>query len=65
MKSNFHPLYQSKKSEIVELINNFNSSGIIFGDGNRNTIKLFDLDSTKVNVKSFKKPHLLNAIIYR
>jgi hypothetical protein len=65
MKSYFHSLYQSKQNEIFEIINNFNSSGLIFGDGNRNVIKLFDLDSTKVNVKSFKKPHLLNSIIYK
>ncbi len=65
MKSYFHSLYQSKQNEIFEIINNFNSSGMIFGDGNRNVIKLFDLDSTKVNVKSFKKPHLLNSIIYK
>jgi hypothetical protein len=65
MKSNFHLLYQSKKNEIFEFITNFNTSGLIFGDGNRNVIKLFDLDSKKINIKSFKKPHLLNSIIYR
>lgn len=65
MKYFFHSLYQSKQNEIFEIINNFNSSGMIFGDGNRNVIKLFDLDSNKVNVKSFKKPHLLNSIIYK
>ena len=65
MKSNFHLLYQSKKNEIFEFIKKFNSSGLIFGDGNRNVIKLFDLESRKINIKSFKKPHLLNSIIYR
>jgi hypothetical protein len=65
MQSNFHPLYQSKKNKIFETINNFNTSGFLFGDGNRNVIKLFDFDSIKVNVKSFKKPHILNSIIYK
>ena len=65
MKSNFHILYQSKKNEIFEIINNFNTSGLLFGDGNRNVIKLFDIDDLKVNVKSFKKPHLLNSVIYK
>jgi hypothetical protein len=65
MQSNFHPLYQSKKNKIFETINNFNTSGFLFGDGNRNVIRLFDLDSIKVNVKSFKKPHILNSIIYK
>jgi hypothetical protein len=65
MKTYFHSLYQSKQNEIIEIINNFNKSGLVFGDGNRNVIKLFDLDAKKVNVKSFKKPHLLNSIIYK
>ncbi len=62
---NFNSAYLSIQKEIVSIIENFNNSGLIFGDGNRNIIKIFDLNSTKVNVKSFKKPHLLNSIIYR
>ena len=65
MKSNFHILYQSKKNETFEIVNNFYNSGLLFGDGNRNVIKLFDLESIKVNVKSFKKPHILNSFIYK
>jgi hypothetical protein len=62
---NFNSAYLSVQKEIVSIIQNFNNSGLIFGDGNRNIIKIFDLNSTKVNVKSFKKPHLLNSIIYK
>jgi hypothetical protein len=62
---NFNSAYLSIQKEIVSIIENFNNSGLIFGDGNRNIIKIFDLNFTKVNVKSFKKPHLLNSIIYR
>ena len=62
---NFNSAYLSIQKEIVSIIENFNNSGLIFGDGNRNIIKIFDLNSTIVNVKSFKKPHLLNSIIYR
>lgn len=65
MKSNFHLLYQSKKKDIFEIINNFNTSGLLFGDGKRNVIKLFDLETQKINVKSFKNPHFLNSIIYK
>lgn len=53
------------KKQLVHLVNNFDFQGIIFGDGKRNVIKLFDLDSKKINIKSFKKPHLLNSIIYK
>jgi len=62
---NFNSAYLSKQNEIINIIDNFNSSGLIFGDGNRNIIKLFDVDTIKVNVKSFKKPHLINSIIYK
>ena len=62
---NFNSAYISIQKEIVCIIENFNNSGLIFGGGNRNVIKIFDLNSTKVNVKSFKKPHLLNSIIYK
>ena len=53
------------KSQLFDLIDKFNTSGFLFADGNRNTIKLFDIDDLKVNIKSFKKPHLLNSIIYK
>ncbi|MGC1630947.1 MAG: lipopolysaccharide kinase InaA family protein [Gelidibacter sp.] len=33
--------------------------------GNRNVIKLFDLEGIKLNIKSFKKPNLINQIAYR
>jgi hypothetical protein len=63
-KINFNPSFIAIEEEIIGLIKNFNTSGLLFGDGNRNIIKLFDVASLKVNVKSFKKPHLLNSIIY-
>ncbi|MBF6608203.1 MAG: Kdo domain containing protein [Flavobacterium sp.] len=44
---------------------NFNSDGRLFGDGKRNTIKLFDVDGKIVNIKSFKKPNLINKIAYK
>jgi len=60
--SNIHAFL---KSQLFELIENFNNSGFVFADGARNSIKLFDIDNLKLNVKSFKKPHLLNSIIYK
>jgi len=55
----------SAKKTVSDYINNFNSSGKIFGDGKRNTIKLFDLDGNTINIKSFKIPHLINKIAYK
>ena len=57
--------YTPLKSQLFDFIDNFNTSGLIFADGNRNTIKLFDIENSKVNIKSFKKPHILNSFIYK
>jgi hypothetical protein len=50
---------------IKAFINNFESTGTLFGDGKRNIIKLFELDGKTVNIKSFKKPNLVNKIAYK
>jgi hypothetical protein len=53
------------KNEIIYNINNFNSEGILFGDGQRNKIKLFEFEDKTINVKSFKIPHFINKIAYK
>lgn len=53
------------KDEIIYDINNFGSKGILFGDGQRNKIKLFELDGKTINIKSFKIPHFINKIAYK
>lgn len=50
---------------IKTFINNFKSTGIPFGDGQRNIIKLFELDGKTINIKSFKIPNLINKIAYK
>jgi hypothetical protein len=37
----------------------------LFGNGDRNVIKLFDLEEKKINIKSFKIPNLINKVAYR
>ncbi|CAM4039402.1 lipopolysaccharide kinase InaA family protein [Flavobacterium weaverense] len=52
--------------EILRFIKEFNSSEeIIFGNGDRNVIKLFKLESETINIKSFKKPNLINKVAYK
>jgi hypothetical protein len=53
------------QEQIIYDINNFDSKGILFGDGQRNKIKLFELDGKTINIKSFKIPHLINKIAYK
>lgn len=62
MKLIIHPNYISEKKKISEIIENFDSSGTLFGDGKRNIIKVF---SDSINVKSFKVPTLINKVVYR
>lgn len=60
-----HKDFLSKENEINKSINDFSSSGSLFGDGQRNTIKLFKLDDKTVNIKSFKIPNIINQIAYK
>jgi len=60
-----HKDFLSKENEINKSINDFSSSGIVFGDGQRNKIKLFDLDGQMINIKSFKVPNFINQIAYK
>lgn len=52
--------------EVFFFIEEFNSSlGELFGNGDRNKIKLFDLNGKTINIKSFKIPNLINKIAYK
>lgn len=57
--------FNSIKELILEHILQFNSSGKYFVQGQRNAIKLFEIDGITLNIKSFKKPNLVNKIAYR
>ncbi len=65
MKFKTHPDFVEKESSLVNVIKGFNCSGEVFGNGDRNKIKLFDLDGITINIKSFKIPHFINKIAYR
>jgi hypothetical protein len=65
MKNLFSPYFQFLESEIKGFINKYETTGILFGDGKRNKIKLFDLDGKITNIKSFKAPNFYNQIIYK
>lgn len=65
MQLKIHPAFVEKENYLVSAIKNFNSQGVVFGNGNRNIIKLFDLNGKTINIKSFKIPHLINKIAYK
>lgn len=58
-------VFISKEKEIKKNITDFSSTGLLFGDGKRNTIKLFDLEGKTINIKSFKIPNIINQVAYK
>lgn len=65
MKFVFSEEYKGMEGKIHSFIDNFEQQGRMLGDGNRNTIKIFPLEETKVNIKSFRIPNAINQLAYR
>lgn len=64
MKAVFSEKYQHLQPQIHELIASFDNGGQTVYSG-RNEVKTFDLQKCKINIKAFKKPHLINKVAYR
>lgn len=65
MNFKVNPIFEASTALILDKIKTFNTSGTLFGNGDRNKIKLFSLDDKTVNIKSFKIPNLINKVAYR
>jgi hypothetical protein len=65
MNFKINPVFFNSSAEITDCIYNFDLKGNLFGDGERNKIKLFELDGKTINIKSFKIPNLINKIAYK
>jgi Lipopolysaccharide kinase (Kdo/WaaP) family len=65
MQLQVHPKFQNQESNLSHCITNFDTTGVLFGDGKRNKIKLFELDGKTINIKSFKVPNLINKVAYK
>jgi len=63
-KQIIHNNFKEVKEHLIDIIGNFYDSGTVLGEPSRNTIKLFELNDITLNVKSFKKPHCFNQLIY-
>lgn len=57
--------FKKYQSDLSNCIDNFDDMGILFGDGKRNKIKLFELHGKTINIKSFKIPNLINKVAYK
>jgi len=51
--------------KLTSFVTSFARQGEILNDGERNIIKTFDVKDITVNVKSFKRPNLINRFVYR
>lgn len=60
-----HPDFAYLRNKIGNQIENFAKDGEFLGPAVRNSIKIFDIDQQKINIKSFKIPALINAVVYR
>ncbi|WP_147677515.1 lipopolysaccharide kinase InaA family protein [Algibacter pacificus] len=65
MKYIFTEHYKVYKEEIKNFVLHFNTEGKDFIVGQRNSIKLFDLNGEKLNIKAFKIPNIINQIAYK
>lgn len=65
MQLHLHPEFQNQQPILASCIANFDSTGMFFGDGKRNTIKLFQNDGKTINIKSFKVPNIINRVAYK
>jgi plasmid maintenance system killer protein len=65
MKYLIHNKFKDFQERIVFFIDHFLIEGKILVNGQRNIIKLFEFEEITLNIKSFKKPNLINKIVYR
>ncbi|BAX78590.1 hypothetical protein [Labilibaculum antarcticum] len=63
MRVHVNPKYNKLKSFLIELPDKFEEIGTSIYKG-RNEIKVIEVEGIKINVKSFKIPHLINKIAY-
>lgn len=48
-----------------DIINNFETKGDDFGNQDRNSLKLFEMNDLTINIKSFRIPNIINQIAYK
>ncbi len=65
MRKVINSIYIKYTKTLDDFILNFDSKGQDYGDQDRNSLKLFTLNDTVLNAKSFKVPNLINKIAYR
>ena len=65
MKVVIHKDFEGQKDQLDHLVKSFDTDGVVFGNQDRNTLKVFDLGDLKINVKSFRVPNIINQFVYK
>jgi tRNA A-37 threonylcarbamoyl transferase component Bud32 len=65
MSKKIHNKFLHNKNDLDTIIYNFDTEGKPFGNQERNSLKLFDLEGLIINVKSFRIPNIVNQIAYK
>lgn len=65
VNSTIQASFKNSKTALDNFIANFDSLGEPFGNQDRNSLKLFDLNGLTLNIKSFRIPNTINQIAYR
>lgn len=65
MKTEISKSFLDHEEQILHYIHNFRYEGKIFGKAKRNVIKVFPLNGTDINIKSFQIPNSVNKFAYR
>lgn len=60
-----HNKFEKNESFLDDIITNFDKKGTDYGNQDRNSLKLFQLEGKTLNVKSFRIPNVVNQIAYR
>ncbi len=66
MRKNFiiHPKYSHLAEKLKDVLNNFEKNGEYVTKGERNVIKMVQLEGTSFNIKKFKTPHVFQSLVY-
>jgi len=65
MKLVVHPKYKALHNTIIQSVEQFETTGILLVKGSRNTIKVYPTETISLNIKSFKRPNILNRFVYK
>ena len=65
MRYSINPDFLAFEKRLLTIVNNFDNQGEILVKGQRNSIKLFTEENLIINIKSFKKPNVVNKFVYR